>query len=91
MWELIKREGLSRVLGPRGSLKKAGKPSETVPDLGEEVEPGVGGNKACSSVPDANKRCLVLSLFVWYACSLGIRWRQSCNLSMPELLQTIAK
>lgn len=65
MWELIKREGLSRGLGPRGSLKKAGKPSKTVPDLGEEVKPGVGGNKACSSVPDANKRCLVLSLVVW--------------------------
>lgn len=49
-----------------GSLKEAGEPRETVPDLGKEVSPRVGGNKADSSDPDASKRChLVLSLVVW--------------------------
>lgn len=65
MRELIKRGSLSRGVGWGGSLKKAGEPSETVPDLRKEVKPGVEGNKAYSSVPDANKRChLVLSLVV---------------------------
>lgn len=88
MWELIKWERLSWGFGWGGNLEKAGRPKINCSRFGEQAPLDQEGvrhillfqQKVSLSAPTG-----------WLlACSLGIRWRQWCYLSIPELPHTVA-
>lgn len=90
MWELIKRERLSRGFGWGRELAKGRQTQWNCSRFGEQTpleQEGISHNLLFQVPAEDVIEC---SHWLLLACSLGIRWRQWCYLSIPELPQTVA-